>query len=101
MRLSRVIFNHPVTLPNGQRGNEFTSIGFPEAEFEYEPNTGAVRLGRRLFGSSSWRELELVEDLPTCPECAQAFADARALGSHRSYVHGVAGTSRKPKEVSK
>jgi hypothetical protein len=29
-----------------------------------------------------------------CPECGKTFSRAAALGSHRSRVHGVAGTSR-------
>jgi hypothetical protein len=28
-----------------------------------------------------------------CPECGKTFARAAALGSHRSRVHGIAGTS--------
>ena len=31
----------------------------------------------------------------TCPDCGREFKTAAALGSHRSRVHGVAGTSRK------
>lgn len=30
----------------------------------------------------------------TCPECSKLFTNATGLGSHRSRVHGVAGTSK-------
>jgi septal ring factor EnvC (AmiA/AmiB activator) len=29
-----------------------------------------------------------------CPECGKVFSNARALGSHRRYVHGVLGVQK-------
>lgn len=61
----------------------------------YLPDQHVIKVGDRLIPITSVRTMTLDTQQVICPECAEGFADARAVGAHRSHVHDVPGKSNK------
>lgn len=62
-----------------------------DGEMQADLGSRTIRLGNQLIPFEAVNSMTQADPGETCPECAEKFNDARALGVHRRHKHGVKG----------